>query len=224
VPRIWDQDRIRHFAIRIDFTRQTHNQNINLTWTESPSKWNIWQKLQLSGGGFDGINCDQTLRHTSQVAGQKPPFKFSLFSNNSRYTKRTTHHQLSFQLSFYLQRLNFQENFRTKYSWTHWMVYCTYNMLNMFRALLCPSSGARGYMCVITAYGVQYLGCWWSEVRCRAAGYASGMRDVARRCRATMHGQKHIKFTAEPVYNEIGLCDTSFIARDILSYQLIPHS
>jgi len=25
----------------------------------------------------------------------------------------------------------------------HWMVYCTYNMHNMFRALLCPSSGAR---------------------------------------------------------------------------------
>jgi len=25
----------------------------------------------------------------------------------------------------------------------HWMVYCTYNMLNVFRALLCPSSRAR---------------------------------------------------------------------------------
>ena len=35
----------------------------------------------------------------------------------------------------------------------HWMVYCTYSMLKMFRALLCPSSGARDYtcMCVITA-------------------------------------------------------------------------
>ena len=39
----------------------------------------------------------------------------------------------------------------------HWMGYCTYDMLNMFRALLCPSSGARDYMCVITAYGVQCL-------------------------------------------------------------------
>ena len=37
------------------------------------------------------------------------------------------------------------------------MVYCTYNMLNMFRALLCPPSVARGYMCVTTAYGVQCL-------------------------------------------------------------------
>ena len=39
----------------------------------------------------------------------------------------------------------------------HWLFYCTYNMLNMFRALLCPSSGARDYMCVITAYGAQFL-------------------------------------------------------------------
>ena len=39
----------------------------------------------------------------------------------------------------------------------HWMVYCTYNMLNMFQTLLCPSSGARDYMCVTTAYGVQCL-------------------------------------------------------------------
>ena len=37
------------------------------------------------------------------------------------------------------------------------MVYCTYNTLNMLRALLCPSSGARDYMGVITVYGVQCL-------------------------------------------------------------------
>ena len=35
-------------------------------------------------------------------------------------------------------------------------------------------------MCVIIAYGVQCLDCWLSEVRCRAAGYASKKRDVAR--------------------------------------------
>ena len=52
--------------------------------------------------------------------------------------------------------------------------YCTHNLLNMFRALICPSSGARDYTCVISAYGVQCLGCWWSAVRCRAVGYASG--------------------------------------------------
>ena len=37
------------------------------------------------------------------------------------------------------------------------MVYCTYNMLNIFRALLCPSSGAPDYKCFITAYGVLCL-------------------------------------------------------------------
>ena len=31
-------------------------------------------------------------------------------------------------------------------------------MLNMFRALLCPSSRARDYVCVINAYGMQCLG------------------------------------------------------------------
>ena len=30
----------------------------------------------------------------------------------------------------------------------HWMVYCTYNMLNVFRALLCSSSGAET-ICVL---------------------------------------------------------------------------
>jgi len=60
------------------------------------------------------------------------------------------------------------------------MAYCTYNMFNMFRAFLCPSSGVRDYMCVITAYGVQRPDCWLSEVRCRTAGYAVRMGDVAR--------------------------------------------
>ena len=35
-------------------------------------------------------------------------------------------------------------------------------------------------MCVITAYGMRCLGCWLLEVRCRVAGYALRMRDVAR--------------------------------------------
>ena len=53
----------------------------------------------------------------------------------------------------------------------YWMVYCTYNLLDMFRARICPSSEARDYTCIIAAYGVLCLGCWWSAVRCRAAGY-----------------------------------------------------
>ena len=39
----------------------------------------------------------------------------------------------------------------------HCMLYCTYDTLNMFRALLCPSSGAQDYMYAIAAYGVQCL-------------------------------------------------------------------
>ena len=50
----------------------------------------------------------------------------------------------------------------------------------MFRAFICPSSGPRDYTCVITASGVWCLGCWWSAVTCRAAGYVSGMREVVR--------------------------------------------
>ena len=57
------------------------------------------------------------------------------------------------------------------------MVYCTYNMLNMFRALLCPSSGARDYMCVIIAYGVQCLvaGCQGSGAGQQAMRSGRGM-------------------------------------------------
>jgi hypothetical protein len=50
-------------------------------------------------------------------------------------------------------------------------------------------------MCVITAHGVRCLVCWLVEVRCRVAGYASGMNPPSRNAFATMHGQTHIKFT-----------------------------
>jgi len=50
------------------------------------------------------------------------------------------------------------------------------NLLSMFWALICPSPGAREYTCVIAACGVRCLG--WSAVRSRAAGYASGMREI----------------------------------------------
>ena len=59
----------------------------------------------------------------------------------------------------------------------HWMVYCTYNMLSVFRAHLCPSSGARDYMCVITVYGVQCLvaGCRKSGAGQQAMRTGRGM-------------------------------------------------
>ena len=59
---------------------------------------------------------------------------------------------LSVRVSLHMRR-------QEKPTTCHWMLYCTYDMFNMFRALLCPS-GARDYMCVITAYGVRCLGCW----------------------------------------------------------------
>ena len=37
------------------------------------------------------------------------------------------------------------------------MLYCNYDILNVFQALLRPSSGARDYMCAITANGMQCL-------------------------------------------------------------------
>ena len=66
----------------------------------------------------------------------------------------------------------------------HWMLYCTHDTLNVFRVLLCPSSGARDYMCVIYRLWCAVLGCWLSGVRCRTAGWESRKRDAARRSRA----------------------------------------
>ena len=58
-----------------------------------------------------------------------------------------------------------------------WKIYCTYNMLNMFRTLQCPSSGARDYMFVITASGVRCLaaGCWGSDAGQQAVRPERGM-------------------------------------------------
>ena len=59
----------------------------------------------------------------------------------------------------------------------HWMFYCTYDKINMFRALLCSSSGARDYMCVITSYGLQCLvaGCRVSDAGQQAMRPGRGM-------------------------------------------------
>ena len=65
----------------------------------------------------------------------------------------------------------------------HWMVYCTYNMLNMFRALLCPSSGAPDYLCVTTAYGVQCL-----VAGCRGSGAG---QQAMRPGRGMLHDCSH---------------------------------
>ena len=47
----------------------------------------------------------------------------------------------------------------------HLLVYCTSYRLNMFQALLCPSSGARDYD-VVYHIGRYFLVCCRLEVRC----------------------------------------------------------
>ena len=62
----------------------------------------------------------------------------------------------------------------------HCMLYCAYDTLNMFRALLCSSSGALDYICVITAYGVQCLvaGCRGSGAGQQGVRLGRGMLHV----------------------------------------------
>ena len=59
----------------------------------------------------------------------------------------------------------------------HCMLYCIYDTLNMFRALLCPSSGALDYTFVIAAYGVQCLaaGCRGSRAGQKGVNPGRGM-------------------------------------------------
>ena len=66
----------------------------------------------------------------------------------------------------------------------HCMLYCTYDMLKMFGALLCPSSGALEYTCVIAAYGVQCLagGCRGSGAGQQGVRPGRGMLHDALYC------------------------------------------
>jgi len=50
----------------------------------------------------------------------------------------------------------------------------------MFRALLCPSSGARDYTGDYSMWHINILFKAGRVVRFGAVGYASGLRDVAR--------------------------------------------
>ena len=60
---------------------------------------------------------------------------------------------------------------------SHWKVYYTYNMLNIFRAILWASSGARDYIYFNPAYGVQCLvaGCRASDAGQQTVHPGSGM-------------------------------------------------
>ena len=65
----------------------------------------------------------------------------------------------------------------------HRMLYCIYDTLNMFRALLCPSSGALDNMYAIAVYGVQCL-----VAGCRGSG--AGEQGV-RPGRGMLHVVQH---------------------------------
>ena len=57
--------------------------------------------------------------------------------------------------------------------------YCrSYCLLNMFRAPLCPSSGAREYIQVVAACRIWCL-VFKLSVWCGAEGYVSGLRAAA---------------------------------------------
>jgi len=77
----------------------------------------------------------------------------------------------------------------------------------MFRASLCPSSGAQEYYTMVAACGILCCGfsSSWSGVELRV------MRPVCR----MLHGQNHIKFAK-------GLKKRVFILRKILTVLLSP--
>ena len=64
-------------------------------------------------------------------------------------------------------------------------------MLNMFRALLRPSSVARDYVCVIIAYGVQCLvaGCRGSGAEQQAMRPERGMLHDCKSCNIPLPGR-----------------------------------
>ena len=74
-------------------------------------------------------------------------------NETSRDTNSTWIWCLSVRASLHMRR-------EEKPTRCHWILYCTYNMLNMFRALLCPSSGVREYTGLfISSSGISELDC-----------------------------------------------------------------
>jgi hypothetical protein len=74
---------------------------------------------------------------------------------------------------------------RRKPTRCHCMLYCTYETLNVFRALLCQSSGALDYMYATAAYGVQCL-----IVGCRSQLQGSRVCVQEEGCCSTAHHRR----------------------------------
>ena len=66
------------------------------------------------------------------------------------------------------------QTYRRKPTRYNWMVYCVYNPLNMFRALICPSSGARDYTCYCRIWCVMH---WLLVVGGQVQGSRLCVRD-----------------------------------------------
>ena len=75
--------------------------------------------------------------------------------------------------------------------------YCrSYCLLNMFRAPLCPSSGAQEYYTVVAAVVFRAV-VFKLLVWCGAEGYASGFQDAAASCKPSApHQTSNLKTTA----------------------------
>ena len=132
--------------------------NITTTncWSSELSTWPVLNWLTLRDPTANtvayGRNLNQNLSWNSQTIRQ-----FMLVHVYPQYKDpgQGTVRRTAMKNKFLMRRE--EEIIPTR---CHCMLYCTYDKLNMFRALLCPSSGALDYMCVVTAYCVQCCKGW----------------------------------------------------------------
>jgi len=88
--------------------------------------------------------------------------------------------------------------------------YCrSYCLLNMFRASLCPSSGARDYYTGVAACGILCCGfsSSWSGVELRVMRPVCRMLAFYFHILTRMHGQNHIKFSRVLFFRTTSLSD-----------------
>jgi len=94
-----------------------------------------------------------------------------------------------------------------------WFLYCrSYCLLNMFRAPLCPSSGAQEYYTVVAACGISCCVFFKLLVWCGAEGCVSRKPDTQLENQSTKYHRQ------QPLYNTLELLMMGIMfARNILS-------
>jgi len=97
------------------------------------------------GGFFFQINA------AANVFLRVPAGQFSAYHGHTqRHIMETLHHGSGWTGDFYVRDcyklVTLTDLKNKKPTRCHLLFYCTSYRLNMFRALLCPSSGARGYV------------------------------------------------------------------------------